>query len=192
MRNQQKHVLDKSLFSAILSLKEVNVFYAVRVGVSRLQSPIATFAEAWALLKDEIVKLLQVGGVNSAIMEHLCWIQVNETEIIWFDDAQNIAHILGLIGEGEGFAFQSIVSLNEAMDIEPLAQELIEQWLARQALIRELGVLEEIDQIRRAIIRIHTARSISPEQVEEETKRLAVLRQDFEQLRIKYEIDRKL
>ena len=182
--------LTKITFSATILLKEVNVFYAVRVGISRSQSPIATFAEAWTVLKDEIVKLLRAGGVNSAIMGHLCWIQVNETEIIWFDDAQNIAHILGLIGEGEGFAFQSIVSLNEAMDIEPLAQELIEQWFARQTLIRGLGVLEEIDQMRRAVVGIHTARSMSPEQIREETKRLSVLRQDFEQLRIKYEMDK--
>ena len=135
---------------------------------------------------------MQAGGVNSAIMEHLCWIQVNETEIIRFDDAQNIAHILGLIGEGEGFAFQSVISLNKAINLEPQAQELIEQWFARQALVRGLGMLEEIDQIRRAVVGIHTSWSMSPEKIKTETRRLARLRQEVARMRVEYEVEYEL
>lgn len=190
MSNAQYKHLTKIPFSATFLLKEVNMTYIVRVGVSRSPLPFATFAEAWTLLREEIVKLLQVGGVNSAIMEHLCWIQVNGTEIIWFDDAQNIAHILGLIGEGEGFAFQSVVSLNEAMDLEPRAQELIEEWFVRQAAARE--VLEEIERMRQVVIRMPVTRSMSDEEVRARTKQFARLRQEVARMRVEYELGKLL
>ncbi|GEM_PF-2357788 len=158
-----------------------------RVRVLCFESPrLNTFAEAWALLISEFYKLPVTMKSEQMIQGSVCWIQRGDGMTFRIDDVRGIASALGLIsGEGEGFMFLTNVPTERAMKIEPLAHGLIEQRLVQKAVQRWL--LEEIEEMRQAIIKRPTARSLSSEEVGAETDQLAMLRLRVEQMRTEYE-----
>ncbi|MCX6741077.1 MAG: hypothetical protein NTY61_01620 [Candidatus Parcubacteria bacterium] len=142
-----------------------------------------TFAEAWDFLNREFGSLPKTAKAQLLKLEGFCWIRLGDGRVIELDSAQDIARALGLIGEGKGFAFQTVVSADQAQALEPRAQELIELWAVHKTLTQEVAL--RLDQLRQGINELPIP--WSPKEAGEMADYLRGVRLQVEKMHAEYE-----
>lgn len=147
---------------------------------SKSPIPIATFAEAWALMKSEIDKLIETGNMTLLSLEQTCWIEV-DGKIIMFGKACDIAYKLGLISEavGEEKTFKT-VSADEARTLEPAAQALINREPTPEEALRQQLIIA-INELGRLVAGLPIPNPVSPEDL----ARMRALRDEVQKLHAK-------